>query len=324
LIVERVRVAGPANGGSCVARVDGRVVFVRGTAPGELINLRVDEVLSKYSRGTAVAILEPHPARRIPPCPFAGVCGGCDWQHLDPAAQRALKSEIASGLLGVPVGVAAVEPDDFGWRTRMKYASCDGKPALHKYRSHELVPVGRCLLEAANPQTRLGDRVFQVAPDGFWQPHVAAPQVLTEAVLDFLRPQPGQSALDLYCGVGLFAAVLADAGCQVTGVEGNREAVANARRNVPAARFFAQDVGKAHLGKADLVVLDPPRKGAGAHVMRELCTGGRIAYVSCDPATLARDIRAAAEFGYELGGIRAFDLFPNTHHVECVALLIPS
>lgn len=110
------------------------------------------------------------------------------------------------------------------------------------------------------------------------------------------------------------------------GIEGNRGAVKLARRNVPEAKFTSGDVGR-FLSRwpnpVDLVILDPPRSGAGRSVMvKSLSIAGRaVAYVACDPAALARDLRIAKERGWNPVSIRAFDLFPLTHHVELVAIL---
>ncbi len=170
---------------------------------------------------------------------------------------------------------------------------------------------------------------FALEADGFWQVHPRAAEVLTEAVLRGLAPSQGESALDLYCGVGLFAASLADAGCKVLGIEGSRPAIAQARRNVPGARFIAGAMEK-HLGSlpadADVVVLDPPRKGAGAKVVQAIASlrPRAIAYVACDPSALARDRATFSLAGYQPSTIEAFDLFPMTHHVECVAILGPT
>lgn len=170
---------------------------------------------------------------------------------------------------------------------------------------------------------------FEVASDGFWQVHPRAADVLTFAVMEGLQPQAGESALDLYCGVGLFAASLVGAGCSVLGIEGSRSAIGHARRNVPEARFIAGSM-EAHLKslprRADVVVLDPPRKGAGAPVVRAIAAlqARAIAYVACDPSALARDLATFSVAGYEATSIKAFDLFPMTHHVECVAILVPT
>ena len=198
----------------------------------------------------------------------------------------------------------------------------------------------RRVVEAPDPDDphvveRAGGRTFRVSGSGFWQVHPGAADALLDAVLAGLEPREGESALDLYCGVGLFAAALAERvgpTGRVTAVEGDRGAVEDARRNLadlPGVRIERGRVDhvlrRLRLRRADLVVLDPPRSGAGRAVVAMLgrVQARRIAYVACDPAALARDLAWFAEGGYRLRGLRAFDLFPMTHHVECVAVLEP-
>ena len=178
-------------------------------------------------------------------------------------------------------------------------------------------------------------RTWRTSAGVFWQVHPAAADVLAGVVREVLRPQAGDAALDLYCGAGLFAGVLAAAvgpSGAVIGIESDRAAVRDARHNLrdtPWARVHRGDVadvlGHAEWGQASLAVLDPPRTGAARPVLDRLLRPGtalrRVACVSCDPATLARDIALFAEAGWELGPLRAFDAFPMTHHVECVATL---
>jgi tRNA/tmRNA/rRNA uracil-C5-methylase (TrmA/RlmC/RlmD family) len=178
-------------------------------------------------------------------------------------------------------------------------------------------------------------RTWRTSAGVFWQVHPAAADVLASLVLEILAPQPGDGALDLYCGAGLFAGVLAPAvgpSGVVIGIESDRAAVRDARHNLrdtPWARVHRGDVAEVlgHSGwdQASLAVLDPPRTGAARPVLDQLLRPGtalrRVAYVSCDPATLARDIVVFAAAGWELGELRAFDAFPMTHHVECVATL---
>ena len=175
------------------------------------------------------------------------------------------------------------------------------------------------------------DHTFAVDPGGFWQPHVSAPEVLVDALLEALRPQPGESVVDLYSGVGLFAAFLADVvgpDAEVEAVEGDRRAAAHAADNLGREAVAADVQEWLESGvvpdHADLVVLDPPRTGARRRVVEGIVrlSPRAVGYVACDPAALARDVAIFAEHGYALAGLRAFDLFPmTTHHVECVALL---
>ena len=180
-------------------------------------------------------------------------------------------------------------------------------------------------------------RTWRVSGSGFWQVHPAAADTLTAAVLDAVKLRAGETAMDLYCGVGLFAASLAEAvgpDGEVVAVESDAGALADAAANLAGYeqvvlvearvdRAFDQAPGDF---EAEVVVLDPPRSGAGRGVVGRIAAVRPrvVAYVACDPAALARDLAYFAEAGYELAGLRAFDLFPMTHHVECVASLVPA
>jgi tRNA/tmRNA/rRNA uracil-C5-methylase (TrmA/RlmC/RlmD family) len=174
-------------------------------------------------------------------------------------------------------------------------------------------------------------RSYEVAAGGFWQVHPGAAEALAQAVLDGLDPQPGETAVDLYAGVGLFAALLGERGLSVLAVEGEARACADAARNtadLPQVRIRTASVDAAQLkriGEPDLVVLDPPRAGAGIDTTRALAAlrPRRVAYVSCDPGSFARDLRVLLDADWTLESLRAFDLYPMTEHVETVAILAP-
>ncbi len=353
-----VEVGPVAHGGHCVARVPTgepggtRVVFVRHALPGERVVLEITEGTEgdRFWRGDAVEVLTASPDRVAAPCPVAGpgLCGGCDFQHVTLARQRQLKAEVVREQLrrlaglDVDVVVEAVPGDDDGlhWRTRQRYVDLGGgRIGMRKHRSHEVVPVEECLLEApGGPSYDVRGRGFQVATDetgeaGFWQVHPGAPEALVGAVLDALAPQPGESALDLYAGVGLFSRFLLEAVApdgRVVAVEGDATASRLSLTNCPGLEATAGDVAEvlaaSYPEPVDLVVLDPPRTGAKRRVVEQVVARAprAVAYVACDPAALARDVAIFAEHGYALRGLRAFDLFPMTHHVECVALLEPT
>ena len=215
-----------------------------------------------------------------------------------------------------------------------------GADSVLRRAGHRLTPVrGRTYLSQ-----RAAGRDWRVSAGVFWQVHPSAADVLTGAVMTALEPRPGDVALDLYCGAGLFAGALAPAvgpGGAVVGVEADAAAVRDARHNLrewPWARVHKGDVAavlrrsgprgaeSAALPAARLVVADPPRAGLAREVIDYLSTAehgaARFAYVSCDPATLARDIGLLVAGGWALEDLRAFDAFPMTHHVECVATLV--
>jgi tRNA/tmRNA/rRNA uracil-C5-methylase (TrmA/RlmC/RlmD family) len=177
----------------------------------------------------------------------------------------------------------------------------------------------------------IAGRVLEVSQKSFWQSHKDAPRVLTEVVREFAQVVPGDHVLDLYGGVGLFtAALLAEVGSEgaIDLVEGSKSATADARRNFAEdsiVSIHTGDVAKIlpRFSQANVIVLDPPREGAGKEVIGECARllPRAIVYVACDPAALARDVSYLREHGYKLQQLRAFDLFPMTHHIECVALL---
>ncbi|MEU1818474.1 TRAM domain-containing protein [Streptomyces roseifaciens] len=422
-----VEVGPVAHGGHCVARTEsGRVLFVRHTLPGERVIARVTEgeETSRFLRADAVQILSPSKDRVEAPCPFSGPgkCGGCDWQHAKPGAQRRFKGEVIAEQLK---RLAGLTPEDAGWdgtvmpaegdklpagevpawRTRVQYAiDAEGHAGLRKHRSHDVQVIDHCMIAAPGvselgiekrewPQIasveaiaasgsadrqviltpkpggrlpiveldkpvsvlrigekdkqvhrvhgrpfvreRADERTYRVGEGGFWQVHPQAADMLVKAVMQGLMPRKGDMALDLYCGVGLFAGALGERIGEkgaVLGIESGKRAVEDARHNLQDLDRVRIEQGKVEqvlprtgIKEADIIVLDPPRAGAGKQTVRHLASLGarRIAYVACDPAALARDLAYFAEVGYKPVKLRAFDLFPMTHHVECVAILKP-
>jgi tRNA/tmRNA/rRNA uracil-C5-methylase (TrmA/RlmC/RlmD family) len=173
-------------------------------------------------------------------------------------------------------------------------------------------------------------RSLEVSQESFWQSHKSAPEILTQVVLDFATLKTGEHVLDLYGGVGLFSAAIVDA-VGPTGhvdlIEGSKVATADAARNFNSytnITIATGDVAKLlpRITAADVVVLDPPRDGAGKEAVALIAqlAPRAIVYVACDPAALARDTAYLADHSYSLVKVRAFDLFPMTHHIECVAL----
>ncbi|MDP5315289.1 class I SAM-dependent RNA methyltransferase [Streptomyces poriferorum] len=422
-----VEVGPVAHGGHCIARTaEGQVLFVRHTLPGEKVVAKVTDGAtdSRFLRADAVRIIEESKDRVKAPCPFAGPgkCGGCDWQHAKPGAQRRLKGEVIAEQL---LRLAGLTPEEAGWdgtvmpaegdklppgevpawRTRVQYAiDADGRVGLRKHRSHDVEIIDQCMIAAPGvtelgiekqdwPQMatveaiaatgshdrqviltpreggrlplveldkpvsvlrvderdggvhrvhgrgfvreRADDRTYRVGSGGFWQVHPQAADTLVRAVMQGLLPRKNDTALDLYCGVGLFAGAIGqrigEKGA-VLGIESGKRAVEDARHNLKDLERVRIEHGKVDqvlprtgITECDLIVLDPPRAGAGKATVKQLAALGarKIAYVACDPAALARDLAYFAEGGYKVRTLRAFDLFPMTHHVECVAILEP-
>lgn len=210
------------------------------------------------------------------------------------------------------------------------FVAIDGQPWSAKKRAQQ-----RRFVRETVTADWAGERLsldFQVAGTGFWQVHRKAPRLLVEAVLAAAEVNPGEQVLDLYSGVGLFAGFLSDAvgpAGRVTAVETDGDATRAARRNFhdrSNVNLVTADVRRAIAGRrlpqADVVVLDPPRAGATAPVVRGITelNPRKIVHVSCDPATFARDVATYYELGWEMTKLRAFDIYPLTHHVETLAV----
>jgi tRNA/tmRNA/rRNA uracil-C5-methylase (TrmA/RlmC/RlmD family) len=174
------------------------------------------------------------------------------------------------------------------------------------------------------------DKTLEVSHESFWQSHKNAPEILTKTVLDFGGFKDGDHVLDLYGGAGLFTAAVIDVigeSGHVDLIEGSKAATNDAARNFLSysnVEIITGDVAKhlPRISSADVIVLDPPRDGAGKEVVAQIARLGprSIVYVACDPAALSRDTAYLAHHSFSLVKIRALDLFPMTHHIECVAL----
>lgn len=288
-------------------------------------------------------------------------------RRLKAAVVREQLAHLAGIEVDVTVDALPGDDDAGGlrWRTRLRLAVDDaGVVGLRRHRSHEVEAIDDCLIAAAgidvpdvvarewSPGSEVGveitstgqravfaghpdasvdevvgDRHFEVPVGGFWQVHRHAAETLTAAVLDLAQPRPTDRAVDLYAGVGLFAAAFEPHVAEVVAVESDARAVRAARHNIAGSVVHARvDAWVRNGVDADLVVLDPPRKGAGRAVVEAIASGRprRVVYVACDPAALARDIATFRAAGYELAALKAYDLFPMTAHVECVALLQPA
>ena len=386
--IVQVQIGPVAHGGHFVARYNGQVIFVRHGITDELVNIKITSVSSKIAHADVVEVLQPATSRVSPPCQYAGSCGGCDFQHINPAYQRQLKADVIkeqfSRIAKMPIEVEVEEVSkSTHWRTRaIATTNRNGKLGFYKSRSHTVVPVTDCLICVDTMELKslaashlkgdmrvevsasnTGERTIALAPTrgeekarisegpvvlhenvlgkvlevnqaSFWQSNEKAPEVLTQTVLDFAKLKNGEHVLDLYGGVGLFTAAIVDA-IGTTGhvdlIEGSKVATADASRNFAGknnVHIHTGDVARliTRFSQADVIVLDPPREGAGKDVITHCAQlkPRTIVYVACDPAALARDTGYLRDAGYQLESMRAFDLFPMTHHIESVAKFVPS
>lgn len=415
-----------AFGGNGVGRVDGKVIFLPFTAPGDVVDYRIVRDRKRFAEGELLRVRVPAHDRRAPRCPVFGECGGCQWQHLSYEAQCRWKERIFGdflqrqcGLPGESQRPLVPSTREWGYRSRVQFKCRQTAKGFvmgyYRRGSHFVVDVSHCPIAHPRLNEVLGffrrhlpaspfpERIPQVdlavddfgnvraevhfigtdfeglltplarmaeeggfsvylqtgrketlkrvygeedlilavdepplqlafGPGGFAQVNLEQNRALVAEVAETIPLTGRERVLDLFCGMGNFSLPLARRAAEVVGVEDYLPSIEKARHNgrvngLSNATFFARPAQGAviDLGEGsgfDLVVLDPPRSGAYP-VAKDLATAGprRILYISCDPSTLARDLKPLLHGGYSLIWSRPFDLFPQTHHIESLTLL---
>jgi tRNA/tmRNA/rRNA uracil-C5-methylase (TrmA/RlmC/RlmD family) len=355
-----------AFGGEGVARVNDFVIFVPFVLVGEEVEIELTEVKKSFARARLVSVLRPSPLRVAPACRYFGICGGCQYQHVDYAEQLRLKhrqiSELLKRLGGFPPEVVAPVvpcPAPYGYRNRIMIRSQWNKPEQRlsigfiRHDCRLVVDVEECAIAEpvlsarirevwAHPPPKGGIKVvlrlppagWELPPDSFFQNNFHLLPGLVETVGARLRDAGTRQLVDVFCGVGFFGIELAHQVESFVGVELDRLAIRAAERNaanrgITNGRFVAAraeealpELLKGVTADATTVILDPPRTGCVKSMLATLRSvrPAQILYVSCHPATLARDLNAlAAEGVYRLERVVPLDMFPQTQHVECVA-----
>ena len=417
-----VTIEKPIYGGSFLARIDGKAVFVPLVLPGEEAKARIVEEKRGYASAEADEISNRATERVQPLCPYFGACGGCQYQHADYNAQLRFKQAILSETLeraGVrpPDNIDILSGEPWAYRNRIRLAfDAHGNPGYRGRRSHDIIPIEQCPIAApilvkaavefassirklapsfrpselalfANhdessllvsiiaqqplkislekfaasmreqvpalsglelvAEGRVGQTsrtaaqwgqtsiAYRAAGYDYRVDHRAFFQVnrwLIDALVErVVAKRRGAVAWDLFAGVGLFARQLTAGFDRVVAVESAPSATAAlahnlSERSAKAVRSSTHEFlhRSESAERPDLIVVDPPRTGLGAEVTSLLGTtaASRITYVSCDPATLARDLRALIAGGYAIERLTLADLFPQTFHLESIVDLI--
>jgi tRNA/tmRNA/rRNA uracil-C5-methylase (TrmA/RlmC/RlmD family) len=347
LTIERL-----AFGGAGIARLpDGKVCFVAGVVPGERVKASIRADHAKYIEADLKEIVDASPYRVKPKCPVYGLCGGCHYQHLSYARQLETKTdqvvEILQRLGGVrnpPVEPIAPSPSQFHYRNRIAVHSKSGHVGFFRPHSRRIVDVSQCpiatkrvnaLLEELR-SSRPKDGAYPLREPsvfrGFRQVNDAVADRLAGIVEEMARPG-GQLLVDAYCGAGFFAKRLAALFGLTIGIEWSADSVRIARQEAGSREIYLLGDVKRHLVPAldaapangTTLIVDPPGEGLEKNILEtiESRRPSRLIYVSCNPATLARDVRHLAHI-YALKRVCPVDMFPQTAEIEAVAILHPA
>ncbi len=337
-----------AFGGKGVAREDGKAVFVPFTIDGELVSARITREKKQFAEAEVVDLKKPSPQRAEPRCPYFGRCGGCAYQHIDYPHQLETKSGQVRDLLqrigkfkDVPMRAIIPSPHDYGYRNRITVHAEEGMIGYFRRDSHRLIDIERCPIAMDEVNRELADLRARKVPDGhytlrarsgpriFSQTNDEVASALRDLIVDF-APSDQQLLVDAYCGAGFFAKALLDKFEHVVGIDWDRFAIAAANENATAKEVYvAGDVEsglRSTLKECDpdktMLLLDPPATGLTTRV-REIIVDlapARLIYVSCNPATLARDLSDLCQ-RFQIKSVTPLDMFPQTAEVEVVAEL---
>ena len=337
-----------AFGGKGVGRFEGLAVFVPFVIAGEQVTVRLARKKKKFAEADLVSVDQPSPERVEPPCPYFGVCGGCAYQHIRYERQLEIKAaQVEQTLRRVghleqaPMRPPIASPQQYGYRNRIRVHAEGEVIGFYRQDRHELIDIRECPIAApaANEQLAAlrrshpeeGDYSLTSHGKGdyFVQTNDGVAAALVELVRSLVSPG-SKTLIDAYSGAGFFGRELASNFSRVIGIEENERAVEYARRVAgPNESYVAGDVAirlgevLASVAAAETcLILDPPAIGAAYRVLEFIlgASPAEVIYVSCNPATLARDLEILCRT-YQLRSVTPLDMFPQTAEIEVVAHL---
>jgi len=359
-----VTVTGYNSDGEGVSRLeDGRVVFIRGAARGDVLEISIVWEHSKIARAKIVRAISSSPVRIEADCPVYPMCGGCDYRHITYEEELTAKLQCVNDALR-RIGGLSVEVKEIlhteqinGYRNKAVLHSNGTSFGFYKAGSRDIVPIEHCLLlkddlnnaiRELNPnaarlpgnltlrsgrngicvplEEELDGLVFKV--EGFFQVNKNAALLLFQKAREYAALTKDDTMLDLYCGVGALTLFVGRDAGYALGIEQNPDAVKTAQENAQRNSFSHIDFVNADaadwvsdITEPDCIIVDPPRKGLSQGAVRKILelSPKRLVYISCNPATLARDIKMLK--GYTVSEICAVDMFPRTANIECCCLL---
>jgi len=349
-----------AFGGKGVAREQGKAVFVPYTIDGELVSAEVVREKKQFAEAELVEVKQSSPNRVAPQCPYFGRCGGCAYQHISYEHQLAIKwrqvrdaLQRIGKLRDVPMRPIVSSPSHYAYRNRITVHAQDSVIGFFRRDSHQLIDIKRCpisreevnrALAELREQKRVRDGHYTLRttsePRVFSQVNDDVAYALRNLIVDLIPPNQ-ELLIDAYCGAGFFAKALRDKFERVIGIDWDRFAIAAARENAIAketyiagdvedveaavsAAFASGDVQPRALGTsaATTIIVDPPATGLSAPVRQAIAdlAPETLIYVSCNPPTLARDLRHLHE-KFAIESVTTLDMFPQTAEIEVVAHL---
>ena len=349
LIIEDV-----AFGGKGVGREQGKAIFVPYTIEGEKVSTEVVREKKQYAEAELIDVKESSPHRVEPRCPYFGRCGGCAYQHISYEHQLAIKwRQVRDALQRIgklkdtPLRPIIPSPKQYAYRSRITVHAQEGVIGFFRRDSHQLIDIEHCPISTdevnraltqlrAQPYVRDGHYTLRASasPRVFSQTNDEVANALRDLVVNLVPPNQ-ELLIDAYCGAGFFAKALLDKFERIIGIDWDKFAIAAAKgdatdketyiagnvEDVEAAvsAAFPADVQPRALGTSapTTVIVDPPAAGLSASVRKAIAdlAPATLIYVSCNPPTLARDLRDLQE-KFVIESVTPLDMFPQTAEIE--------
>ena len=337
-------------GGAGLCESEGKKIFVDFSAPGDTLDINITKDHGQFSEAEIVKIVEPSRLRVEPKCPVFGRCGGCQWQHLSYQSQLSWKQKIlketierVGGALEPEVLPTLPSPKEWYYRNRIQLHS-DGKghAGFYKPRSNEIVEFQKCYIAderinemLCSQRKEIGCRQKGMSLRLFEGPHFSQVNVeqnenVKKVIKSILNEVPHEIIVELYAGSGNFTFSMAEYASRVIASEIDGRAIRFAKdwveqskiKNVEFHCIPSEKISKVFNSKCDVVFLNPPRKGAAESIEPIIGLDPKtVIYMSCNPATLSRDLKRLIAKGWRLKKCLPIDMFPQTFHIEAIAVL---
>jgi tRNA/tmRNA/rRNA uracil-C5-methylase (TrmA/RlmC/RlmD family) len=338
-----------AFGGKGVGRESGKAVFIPYTVEGETVSAEIVREKKQFADANVVEVKQSSPDRVEPQCPYFGRCGGCAYQHISYEHQLAIKwrqvrdaLQRIGKLKDVPMRPIVPSPQVYGYRNRITVHAQDGVIGFFRRDSHRLIDIEHCPISRdevnralselrAQPYVRDGHYTLRASNSArvFSQTNDTVANALRDLIVD-LVPSNQQLLIDAYCGAGFFAKALLDKFERVIGIDWDRFAIATAKENATEKETYIagdvetelQKVGAVRSTGPTTLIVDPPAVGLSAEVRKEIVdlATTTFIYVSCNPPTLARDLRELQE-KFTIESVTPLDMFPQTAEIEVLVHL---
>ena len=353
-----LKITDVAFGGKGVARENGKAVFIPFTIERELVSAKITREKKQFAEAEVVDLRQRSPDRVDPPCPYFGRCGGCAYQHIDYAHQLEIKTRQVRDVLkrigkldDVPMRPIIPSPLPYAYRNRVTVHAANGVIGYFQRESNRLIDVEHCSIAMEEVNRELADLRSHDVPDGHYTLRArSGPRVFSQtndgvanALRDLivqLMPSNQELLVDAFCGAGFFAKALVGKFQRIVGIDWDRFAIAAAKEDATEKEtYIAGDVEEELVGAVHrtgrlgsiaptlnpdktALLVDPPAVGLSARLRKTIVdlAPATLIYVSCNPATLARDL-AELHSRFKIESVTPLDMFPQTAEIEVVAQL---